>query len=335
MKLLITGVAGFIGFHAAINRLEMNDRVVGIDNLNNYYDVNLKKSRLDILNRYPNFTFYPCDIAAKEDVKDVFEKHTFNIVIHLAAQAGVRYSIENPSAFIDANIVGFSNIIEASRRHDIDHFVYASSSSVYGANERLPYKETDAVDHPISVYAATKKANELMAHSYSHLFNLPTTGLRFFTVYGPWGRPDMALFLFTQAILGGTPIKVFNHGHMRRDFTYIDDIIEGLSRVAERPPEPDTQWDPRQPSPNSSKAPYRVYNIGHSKPERLMDYIYAIEKAAGKKAIIEKLGLQKGEVIETHADVTALAREFDYHPKTSISEGVERFVKWYRDYYQV
>lgn len=334
MRVLITGVAGFIGFHAAINRLEKNQIVIGLDNLNEYYDVNLKKSRLNILAQYPNFLFLHCDIAKRDELKSIFAKYSFDVVIHLAAQAGVRYSIEKPEAYVDSNVVGFSNIIEAARYQDIGHFVYASSSSVYGANQKLPYKETDTTDHPISLYAATKKANELIAHSYSHLFNMPVTGLRFFTVYGPWGRPDMALFLFTRSILAGETIKVFNNGNMKRDFTYIDDIIEGLSRVIDSPAKPDSCWDPKRPRSDRSSAAYRIYNIGHSQPVGLMDYIQAIELATGKKALIEKCDIQKGEVLETHADVSALAREFDYHPQTSISTGIEKFIEWYQSYYR-
>ena len=335
MKILITGVAGFIGHTLAIRLLERGDDVVGIDNLNNYYDVTLKEKRLVRLAVYPRFRFIKLDIADREGTKALFAAEKFDKVMNLAAQAGVRYSIENPQAYIEANLVGFTNILEGSRHTDVKHLVYASSSSVYGANTKLPFAESDPVDHPISLYAASKKANELMAHCYADLFKLPCTGLRFFTVYGPWGRPDMALFKFTKAILAGEPIQVFNHGNMVRDFTYVDDIIEGVVRVIDQTATPDSTWNSDAPDPATSYAPYRVYNIGNNNPVKLMRYINALEDCLGKKASMEMLPMQPGDVPATQADVSRLERDVGFKPATQVEDGIARFVKWYRDYYQV
>ena len=335
MKILITGVAGFIGHTLAIRLLERGDDVVGIDNLNNYYDVTLKEKRLVRLAVYPRFRFIKLDIADREGTKALFAAEKFDKVMNLAAQAGVRYSIENPQAYIEANLVGFTNILEGSRHTDVKHLVYASSSSVYGANTKLPFAESDPVDHPISLYAASKKANELMAHCYADLFKLPCTGLRFFTVYGPWGRPDMALFKFTKAILAGEPIQVFNHGNMVRDFTYVDDIIEGVVRVIDQTATPDSNWNSDAPDPATSYAPYRVYNIGNNNPVKLMRYINALEDCLGKKASMEMLPMQPGDVPATQADVSRLERDVGFKPATQVEDGIARFVKWYRDYYQV
>jgi len=333
MKVLVTGAAGFIGFHLSQRLLARGDQVVGIDNLNDYYDVNLKKTRLARLQDHENFSFVQLDIADREGVADLFRREGFQRVVNLAAQAGVRYSIENPQAYIDANIVGFGNILEGCRHNQVEHLAYASSSSVYGANEAQPFSEHHNVDHPIALYAASKKANELMAHAYSSLYKLPTTGLRFFTVYGPWGRPDMALFLFTKGILDGEPIKIFNHGNMIRDFTYIDDIIEGVVRVLDNPAAPNPNWSGQQPDPASSYAPYRVYNIGNNNPVKLMDFIEAIEKALGKKAIKNMMEMQPGDVPSTCADVSALQNDLGFKPDTSVEEGIQKFVDWYREYY--
>ena len=332
---LVTGAAGFIGHHVSQALLARGDKVVGIDNLNDYYDVGLKKSRLAINQSQPGFHFLEMDIAEHENLLDVFDDHEITHVINLAAQAGVRYSIENPWAYLNSNLNGFLSILEACRHHAVKHLVYASSSSVYGANKSLPFRVEDSVDHPLSLYAATKKSNELMAHSYSHLYGLPSTGLRFFTVYGPWGRPDMALFLFTRNILAGKPIQVFNHGKHTRDFTYIDDIVEGVIRVLDKPPKPQPDYDFSQANPAASSAPYRVYNIGNNQPVPLLDYIKAIEKALGKKASMEMLPLQKGDVPDTAADVSALERDVGFHPGTPIETGIQRFVDWYREYYRV
>ena len=331
MKVLVTGAAGFIGFHLSQRLLARGDQVVGIDNLNDYYDVNLKKTRLARLQDHENFSFVQLDIADREGVADLFRREGFQRVVNLAAQAGVRYSIENPQAYIDANIVGFGNILEGCRHNQVEHLAYASSSSVYGANEAQPFSEHHNVDHPIALYAASKKANELMAHAYSSLYKLPTTGLRFFTVYGPWGRPDMALFLFTKGILDGEPIKIFNHGNMIRDFTYIDDIIEGVVRVLDNPAAPNPNWSGQQPDPASSYAPYRVYNIGNNNPVKLMDFIEAIEKALGKKAIKNMMEMQPGDVPSTCADVSALQNDLGFKPDTSVEEGIQKFVDWYRE----
>jgi UDP-glucuronate 4-epimerase len=335
MKILITGVAGFIGHTLAIRMLERGDEVVGIDNLNHYYDVRLKENRLVRLSAYPKFRFVKLDLADRDGMKALFATEKFDKVMNLAAQAGVRYSIENPQAYIEANIVGFTNVLEGSRHNGVQHLVYASSSSVYGANTKLPFAESDSVDHPISLYAASKKANELMAHCYSDLFTLPTTGLRFFTVYGPWGRPDMALFKFTKAILAGEAIQVFNHGKMVRDFTYIDDIIEGVLRVIDNVAQPDPTWTGDAPNPATSYAPYRVYNIGNNSPVQLMRYINALEDQLGKKAIMEMLPMQPGDVPATQADVSRLEHDVGFKPATKVEDGIAKFVKWYRDYYKV
>jgi len=335
VRVLITGAAGFIGFGLAARLLDRGDTVYGIDNLNNYYDVNLKKARLERLSSREKFSFEKLDIADRAGMESLFARNKFDAVMNLAAQAGVRYSIENPHAYIESNIVGFCNILEGCRHSKVGHLVFASSSSVYGANTRLPFSERDNIDHPISLYAATKKANELMAHTYAHLYGLPTTGLRFFTVYGPWGRPDMALFKFTKNILEGKAIEVFNNGNMIRDFTYVDDIVEGVVRVMDHPAEPDPAWNSAAPDPARSRAPYRIYNIGNNKPVQLMRYIEVLERALGKKAQIEMLPMQPGDVPATTADVSALESDIGYRPKTTVEEGVPRFVEWYRRYYGV
>ena len=331
-NLLVTGAAGFIGMHVAQRLLARGDRVVGLDNLNDYYDPQLKRARLAAL---PGFRFEQLDVADRAGVAQLFAQERFDRVVHLAAQAGVRYSLTHPHAYVDSNLVGFVNVLEGCRHAKVGHLVYASSSSVYGGNTRLPFSEHDNVDHPVSLYAATKKANELMAHTYSHLYGLPTTGLRFFTVYGPWGRPDMALFLFTRAILEGRPIDVFNHGRMVRDFTYIDDIADGVVRVLDRPATADAAFDPQQPDPAGSNAPYRVFNIGNHDPVRLLAFIEAIEQALGRSAQKNWLPLQAGDVPATFADVAELAAWTGARPATPVREGVRRFVDWYRSYYQV
>ena len=335
MLVLITGAAGFIGSTAARTLLERGDEVVGIDNLNDYYDVSLKNARLDRLKVYPNFSFVLLDVSAREKMADLFASNRFDAVIHLAAQAGVRYSIENPHAYIDANLIGFLNVLEGCRHSKVAHLVYASSSSVYGSNAKLPFSENDNVDHPVSLYAATKKANELMAHSYAHLYRLPCTGLRFFTVYGPWGRPDMALFKFTRGILAGEPIPVFNRGEMVRDFTFVDDIVQGVVRVMDRPAAPDPHWDRMRPTPSTSQAPYRVFNIGNNRPVKLMRYIEVLEECLGKKAMLDLLPMQPGDVPATTADVTALNAATGFSPSTPVETGIARFVAWYREYYKV
>ncbi|RLB10056.1 MAG: capsular biosynthesis protein CpsI [Deltaproteobacteria bacterium] len=335
MKVLVTGAAGFIGFHVSKSLLDRGDDVVGLDNLNDYYDVDLKKARLRILEDYENFKFVKCDLADRATMEKLFGSENFERVINLAAQAGVRYSLKNPHSYIDSNVVGFLNILEGCRHNKVEHLVYASSSSVYGANTKMPFSVHHNVDHPISLYAASKKANELMAHTYSHLYGLPTTGLRFFTVYGPWGRPDMALFLFTKAILAGEPIKVFNFGNMERDFTYIDDIVLGVVRVTDRIPAGNPEWSGDDPDPGSSYAPYRLYNIGNNQPVQLMKYIEVLEKTLGKEAKKEFLPMQPGDVPKTYADVDDLIADVGFKPSTPIEEGVERFVKWYREYYNV
>jgi UDP-glucuronate 4-epimerase len=334
-KFLITGAAGFIGSNLAVRLLERGDSVIGIDNHNDYYDPAIKEARLARHADHPNYTHLRIDIADRKAMEDCFATHKPNRVVNLAAQAGVRYSIENPLAYIDSNIVGFAHILEGSRHHGVEHLVYASSSSVYGANTTMPFSVHHNVDHPLSLYAASKKSNEVMAHTYSHLYGLPTTGLRFFTVYGPWGRPDMALFKFTEAILAGEKIPVFNYGKHRRDFTYIDDIVEGVIRVLDRPAPPNPDWSGAQPDPGSSMAPWRVYNIGNNSPVELMDYIAALEKAFGKKADMEMLPLQPGDVPDTYADVTDLVEQFHYKPATPVEQGVANFVAWYRDYFKV
>lgn len=335
MNLLVTGAAGFIGFHLSKFLLERGDTVYGIDNCNNYYDINLKENRLKFLKKDKNFSFNNVDISDNDAISKIFNNQKFDKVINLAAQAGVRYSIENPHAYINSNILGFMNILEACRHNDINHLVYASSSSVYGANETMPFSVHDNVDHPLSLYAATKKSNELMAHTYSHLYKLPTSGLRFFTVYGPWGRPDMALFMFTKAILEEKPINVFNHGKMMRDFTYIDDIVLGIVKVLDKVAKPNNDWSGRDPDPGTSKAPWKLYNIGNSNPVKLMDFISAIEKATGKEAILNKMPMQPGDVPSTYADVDSLKKDVGYSPSTSISDGVDNFVRWYKEYYSI
>ncbi|CAG0934477.1 MAG: UDP-N-acetylglucosamine 4-epimerase [Rhodocyclaceae bacterium] len=333
MKVLITGAAGFIGMHVAQRLLARGDEVVGIDNLNDYYDVRLKEARLAQLDGRPGFRFVRLDIADTAGVAALFDKEGFDGVINLAAQAGVRYSLLNPHAYAQTNLVGFVNLLEGCRHGGVKHFVYASSSSVYGGNTKMPFSEHDSVDHPVSLYAASKKSNELMAHSYSHLFRMPTTGLRFFTVYGPWGRPDMALFLFIKAMFENRPIDVFNHGRMQRDFTYIDDIAEGVVRVLDRPAAPDAAFDKDRPDPATSWAPYRVYNIGNHQPIELMAYIEALEKAIGRQAEKNFLPLQAGDVPATYADTAELRAATGFAPATPVGEGVRRFVEWYRGYY--
>ncbi|SCN46976.1 NAD-dependent epimerase/dehydratase [methanotrophic endosymbiont of Bathymodiolus azoricus (Menez Gwen)] len=333
MKIMVTGTAGFIGNHLAIKLLERGDEVIGIDNLNDYYDVNLKLARLDRIKDHPNFTDVRADISDRERMEALFKEHQPQRVVNLAAQAGVRYSIENPHAYIESNILGFLNILEGCRHNNVEHLVYASSSSVYGANESMPFSVHDNVDHPLSLYAASKKSNELMAHTYSNLYNLPTTGLRFFTVYGPWGRPDMALFLFTKAIQEGKPIQVFNYGKHRRDFTYIDDIVEGIIRTLGHVAQPNPDWSGKNPDPGTSKAPWRVYNIGNQSPVELMDYIETLEKFLGKKAEKVLLPLQPGDVPDTYADVEALVQDVGYKPNTTIEQGIEKFAAWYNSYY--
>ncbi|PFG54864.1 UDP-glucuronate 4-epimerase [Marinobacter sp. LV10R520-4] len=335
MKILVTGSAGFIGFHLAQRLLDRGDEVIGVDNLNDYYDVNLKEARLARLTGKTGFTEVRQDIADRDLMAALFEEHKPERVVHLAAQAGVRYSIENPQAYVDANLVGFMNILEGCRRNDVQHLVYASSSSVYGANEAMPFSVHDNVDHPLSLYAASKKANELMAHTYSHLYNLPTTGLRFFTVYGPWGRPDMAPFIFTRKILAGEPIDVFNHGHHKRDFTYIDDIVEGVVRTLDQIAQPNPQWSGAQPDPSTSRGPYRIYNIGSNNPVELARFIETIEHCTGKKAEKNLLPMQPGDVVATYANVDGLINDVGYKPETQLEQGIEQFVQWYRDFYKV
>jgi len=350
MKILITGTAGFIGYHLANALLERGDEVIGLDNINDYYSPQLKLDRLSEAGiptfkigynemirstRHPNYRFIKLDLADREDLMALLDAERPDVVVNLAAQAGVRYSIENPHAYVDSNIVGFVNLLEGCRHHGVKHLVYASSSSVYGLNEQMPFSTSDNVDHPISLYAASKKSNELMAHTYSHLFNLPTTGLRFFTVYGPWGRPDMALFLFTEAILKDEPIKVFNYGKMRRDFTYVADIVEGVTRVIDNPPPGNPAWSGADPDPATSKAPYKVYNIGNQNPVELMDFIKAIEEALGKEAKKNMMPIQAGDVPATFADVQDLVDTLGYKPDTAVKEGITAFVEWYRAYYKV
>ena len=335
MKILVTGAAGFIGHHLALRLLARGDTVVGLDNLNDYYDVTLKENRLKRLTPHAGFRFVRLDLADKPGMEALFAAEKFDAVVNLAAQAGVRYSLENPQAYVDANLVGFTNVLEGSRHNQVKHLVFASSSSVYGANTKLPFSESDSVDHPISLYAASKKANELMAHCYADLFKLPCTGLRFFTVYGPWGRPDMALFKFTKAILAGEPITVFNHGNMIRDFTYGGDIVEGVMRVVDRPATPDPAWSGDRPDPATSYAPYRIFNIGNSTPVQLMRYIQAIESALGIKAKMEMLPMQPGDVPATSADVRRLEEWVQFRPQTNVEDGIARFIGWYREYYKV
>jgi len=335
MKFLVTGAAGFIGFHVCKTLIERGDEVIGIDNINDYYDTTLKDARLERLRIDPKFHFHKIDLTEKERISSLFLEHAFDGVINLAAQAGVRYSITNPEVYIESNIVGFLNILEACRHNNIKHLVYASSSSVYGMNGSMPFSIHDNVDHPISLYAASKKSNELMAHTYSHLYDLPTTGLRFFTVYGPWGRPDMACFLFTKAITEGKPISVFNNGEMKRDFTYIDDIVNGIINVVDNPAKPNHSWDSADPDPGTSSAPYRIYNIGNNSPVSLKDFISTLEKEIGMKAIKEYLPLQPGDVVATYADIEDLKNDFGYKPTTNISSGLKKFVRWYKEFYKV
>src|SRR5690349_6362831 len=330
--ILVTGAAGFIGFHVAQRLVSDGRTVVGVDSLNDYYDPKLKEARLDILKRHSGFSFVKLDLAAREETKALFAQHRFPVVIHLAAQAGVRYSLENPHAYIDANIEGFVNVLEGCRHNGCGHLLFASSSSVYGANTRLPFSVRDNVDHPISLYAASKKANELMGHAYSHLYRIPSTGLRFFTVYGPWYRPDMAIFIFAKAILEGTPIRLFNHGNMRRDFTYIDDVVEAVVRLIDRPPQGNPEWSGAKPDPATSAAPWKIYNIGNNRPEELMHVVALLEKELGDTAFKEMLPMQPGDVPATYADIDDLARDIGFAPAVRIEEGIGRFANWFRQY---
>ena len=331
---LVTGAAGFIGFHVTQRLLSDGHNVVGLDSLNNYYDPKLKEARLEILRRNANFTFVKLDLADRAATRSLFAQHGFPVVIHLAAQAGVRYSLEHPHAYVDANLEGFINVLEGCRHNGCEHLVFASSSSVYGANTKLPFSVRDNVDHPISLYAASKKANELMAHSYSHLYRIPATGLRFFTVYGPWGRPDMAMFIFAKAILAGQPIRLFNHGKMRRDFTFVDDVSNAIVRLLDHPPKGDPGWNGREPDPATSTAPWRIYNVGNSRPEELGHVISLLEKEFGRTAIKEMLPMQPGDVEATYADVADLERDIGFRPATSIGDGIARFATWYREFHR-
>jgi UDP-glucuronate 4-epimerase len=333
VKLLVTGAAGFIGFHTARRLLERGEEVVGLDNLNAYYDPGLKAARLEILRRHPAFRFVQIDVADRGPMDELFRVEKFQRVVHLAAQAGVRYSLVNPHAYVQSNITGFLHVIEGCRHNAVEHLVYASTSSVYGANTRMPFSEQQNVDHPLTLYAATKKSNELMAHSYSSLYGLPTTGLRFFTVYGPWGRPDMALFLFTKNILAGAPIDVFNEGHHQRDFTYIDDIVQGVVAAVDHAATPDPSWDSDAPDPATSNAPYKIYNIGNQRPVALLRYIEVLEQCLGRRARKNLLPMQPGDLPDTSADVAALARDVGYQPSTDLERGVKQFVEWYLGYY--
>ncbi len=335
MRILVTGAAGFIGYHTAARLLDRGDEVIGLDNLSPYYDVSLKEARLARLTGRKGFRFIKADLADRAAIEATFAEERLERVVHLAAQAGVRYSLDHPHAYIDANVTGFLNVLEGCRHHGVEHLVYASSSSVYGVNEKLPFSVSDNVDHPVSLYGATKKANELMAHAYAHLFGLPVTGLRFFTVYGPWGRPDMSLFLFTRKILEGEPIQVFSYGNHARDFTYIEDVVEGVVRILDKVATPDPDWRGEEPDPATSSAPYRLYNIGNHSPVALLDYIAVIEKALGRKAKLEMLPPQPGDVPETSADVEALKTAVGFEPSTPVEEGVKSFVAWYRDFYRV
>jgi UDP-glucuronate 4-epimerase len=332
---LVTGSVGFIGFNLSRKLLERGENIIGIDNHNDYYDPKIKDARLKLLKKYSNYSHYKVDLSNKEGLEEVFKKYNFEKVINLAAQAGVRYSMKNPLAYINSNIVGFAHLLENCLNYKVEHLVYASTSSVYGANTKMPFSEHDCTNHPLSVYAASKKSNELMAHTYSYLYKLPTTGLRFFTVYGPWGRPDMALFKFTKNILEGKPIEVFNHGKHTRDFTYIDDIVDGVIKTLDNNATNNLDWDSNKPDPATSKVPWRIYNIGNNKPVQLMDYISALEKILDKKAKINFLSLQPGDVPDTYANVDNLVKKFNYKPSTPIIEGVKNFAKWYRDYYQI
>lgn len=333
--ILVTGAAGFIGFHVARRLLQDGRSVVGLDNVNSYYDPKLKEARLAELRRLPGFEFVKRDLADRGGMAKVFAQHSFPYVIHLAAQAGVRHSLTDPHAYVDSNLIGFTNILEGCRHNGCKHLLFASSSSVYGSNTHMPFSVHDNADHPLNLYGATKKANELMAHAYAHLFRLPTTGLRFFTVYGPWGRPDMALWLFTAAIMAGQPIKLFNRGNMRRDFTYVDDVVEAVVRLIDRPAQSNPRWEANAPDPASSAAPWRVYNIGNNNPVELMELIAVIEKAIGKKAIAEMMPMQPGDIPATYADIEDLARDVGFRPATPIEEGVAKFVAWYRDYHRI
>jgi UDP-glucuronate 4-epimerase len=335
MKILVTGTAGFIGSHVAMRLLERGDHVIGIDNLSDYYDVNLKKARLARFAEHPNYTHSTADLADRAAIESAFATHTPQRVINLAAQAGVRYAAQNPHIYVSTNVTGFLHIIEGCRHHDVEHLVFASTSSVYGANTLMPFSEQQPTEHPLTLYAASKKANEMMAHSYAHLYGMACTGLRFFTVYGPWGRPDMALFLFTKSILAGEPIKVFNHGRHKRSFTYVDDIVEGVIRTLDTVPTGNPQWDGNKPDPATSLAPYRLFNIGNQQPVELLRYIEVLEQCLGRTAVMELLPLQAGDVPDTEADVSALAVAVDYTPTVSVEEGVAHFVRWYRDYYAV
>lgn len=335
LKILITGAVGFIGFHLSKKLLDQSCKIIGVDNLNDYYDPKLKESRLDLLEKHEKFLFYNADIKNKTKLDNIFEKHRPTHVVNLAAQAGVRYSIENPYAYVDSNLVGFINILEACRNYPVEHLLYASSSSVYGGNKVAPFSTNHNVDHPVSLYAATKKSNELMAHTYSHLYGIPTTGLRFFTVYGPYGRPDMAYFSFTENILSGKPIKVFNYGKMERDFTYIDDIAEGVVRLVDKIPIANKDWNETKDDLSTSFAPYKIYNIGNNNPVPLMRFINALEDALGKKAEKMYMDMQPGDVLRTYADVSDLERDINFKPKTSIEDGLKKFVDWYREYYRI
>jgi len=334
-KILVTGSAGFIGFSLAIKLLEKRFNVIGIDNHNDYYDTKIKDSRISKLAKYLNYEHFKIDLSNKDSLDKIFQKNKIKKVVNLAGQAGVRYSVENPLAYINSNIVGFANLLENCRYNKIEHLVYASTSSVYGANTKMPFSEHDNTNHPLSIYAASKKSNELMAHAYSYLYKLPTTGLRFFTVYGPWGRPDMALFKFTKSILDGKPIDVFNFGNHTRDFTYIDDITNGIMTIINCNANRNIKWNPKKPDPASSKAPWRIYNIGNSAPVKLMDYINALEQALGKKAKINFLPLQDGDILDTYADINNLKKKFNYNSSTKVFEGIRKFVEWYKEYYKV
>lgn len=333
-KVLITGAAGFIGFHLSKKLVALGFTVTGLDNLNDYYSVQLKEDRIAILSKFTNFHFVKADLCNKELLIETFKREKFDYVVNLAAQPGVRYSLENPDAYISSNIIGFQNLLEACRKLPVKHLVFASSSSVYGANTKMPFSVKDNVDHPISLYAATKKANELMAHTYSHLFKIPSTGLRFFTVYGPWGRPDMALFMFTKAIIEHKPIDVYNYGKMKRDFTYVDDIVEAIVALLAKPPQPNLEWDSKSPDPSTSFAPYKLYNIGNNQPEELITFINSLEEALGKKAKMNLLPLQDGDVLATYANIDGLIEDIRFKPKTSLKEGVTNFVNWYKNYYK-
>ncbi|CVK16278.1 UDP-glucuronate 4-epimerase [Apibacter mensalis] len=350
MKILVTGIAGFIGYHLVNSLIKRDDEIIGLDIINDYYDVTIKYGRLKNCgfaisgieynkliksSKYPNLSFIKLNLEDKKNIENLFKQENFDQVINLAAQAGVRYSLVNPQAYIDSNITGFLTILECCRHYSIKHLTYASSSSVYGLNEKQPFSTKDNVDHPVSLYASSKKCNELMAHTYSHLFGIPTTGLRFFTVYGPWGRPDMALFIFTKAILENKPIDVYNYGKMQRDFTYISDIVQGIIKVNDNPPEGNQNWNPNNPEPSSSTAPYKIYNIGNSKPVELMSFVKTIEEELGKKAIINLLPIQPGDVPSTYADVTDLIENFNYKPQVSVKEGIKNFIDWYRNFYSI